>query len=158
MSLVNLGYVCCHLQNVCRIKKPITSIPMSKLNLQVVLGLYKEGFLLSVQRGDLQGPDKTYTPTTFDNVATRRLWLGLKYRNFQPVLRHLHLVSHPNRRVFGTHKDLMGLCSGTPFGKVQPLGLGEVMFVRIKDKNNSVIEIQEAVRRHLGGEILCRAG
>lgn len=157
MSLVNLSHLCCHLQNVSRVRKPLTSVPLSKLNLQVVLGLYREGFLSAVQRGDLQGPDQEYTETTFDNISTRRLWLGMKYREFKPVLHNIHLVSHPNRRVFATHGDLAKLVSGKPHGKVQPLALGEVMFVRIKDKNKTVMEIQEAVRRHLGGEILCRA-
>lgn len=157
MSLVNLGYVCCHLQNVTRVKKPLTSIPMSRLHLQIALGLYKEGFLASVQRGDLSGPDREYVPTTFDNISTRRLWLSLKYRNFKPVLGRLHLVSHPNRRVFARYKDLSGLCAGRPFGKIQPLALGEVMFVRIKDKSKSVYEIHDAVKRRLDGEILCRA-
>lgn len=155
MSLVNLGHFCCHLQNVSRVKKPLTSVPMTKLHLQVALGLYKEGFLQSLQRGDLKGPDVEYVPATPDNISTRRLWLGLKYRNFKPVLSSLSLVSHPNRRVFGTHQDLVGLCSGRPMGKVQPLRLGEAIFVRLP--NQTVVEIQEAVRRHQSGEILCRA-
>lgn len=157
MSLVNLGYTCCHLQNVSKVMKPLTSIPMSKLHLQVALGLYKEGFLASVQRGDLRGPDKEYTPSTFDNISTRRLWLGMKYRNFRPVLNRMHLVSHPNRRVNATHSDLIGLCTGRPLGKVQPLALGEVMFLRANNKEKSVHEIHDAVRRNISGEILCRA-
>lgn len=157
MSLVNLAHTCAHLQNVGRVKKPLTSIPMTKLHLQIALGLYKEGFLSSVQRGDLRGPDAEYTPTTFDNVSTRRLWLGMKYRNFAPVLSQMRLVSHPNRRVFASHADLVGLCTGRPLGKVPALKLGEVMFIRAKNKENSVHEIHDAVKRKLGGEILCRA-
>lgn len=157
MSLVNLGQVCCHLQNVSRVLKPVTSIPMTKLHLQIALGLYKEGFLGSVQRGDLSGPDKVFTPTTFDNISTRRLWLSMKYRNFKPVLHRIHLVSHPSRKVVASHADLIKLCTGKPLGKVQPLALGEVMFIRANNKERSVHEIHDAVRRRLSGEILCRA-
>jgi len=157
MSLVNLANTCAHLQNVGRVKKPLTSIPLSKLHLQIALGLYKEGFLSSVQRGDLRGPDPEYTPTTFDNISTRRLWLGMKYRNFEPVLSKFRLVSHPNRRVFASHAELVGLCTGRPLGKVQALSLGEVMFVRAKNKEKSVHEIHDAVKRNLSGELLCRA-
>lgn len=156
MSLVNLGYICCHLQNVSKVMKPLTSIPLTKLHLQIALGLYKEGFVTSVQRGDLRGPDKEYTPTTFDNISTRRLWIGMKYRNFRPVLNKLHLVSHPNRKIFASHSDLIGLCTGRPLGKVQPLALGEVMFIRAKNKEKSIHEIHDAVKRNLSGEILCR--
>lgn len=157
MSLVNLGYVCCHIQNVSKLLKPMTSIPMSKLHLQVALGLYKEGFLSSVQRGDIYGPDKTYTSTTVDNISSRRLWLELKYRKFKPVLSRMHIVSHPNRRVFASHTDMLGLCTGKPYGKVQPLALGEVMFVRAKDKNNTVYEVHEAIANKVSGELLVRA-
>lgn len=155
MSLVNLAHMCSHLQNVGRMRMSLTSVPMSKLHLQVALGLYREGFLSSIQRGDLKGPDSEYVPTTFDNVATRRLWIGLKYHNFQSVLRRIHLVSKPSRRVYATPQEIQALVSGKRFRLVQPLQLGEVMFIRLK--NGSLVEIKEAAKRHLGGEILIRA-
>jgi ribosomal protein S8 len=128
---------------------------MTKLHLQVALGLYKEGFLSSIQRGDLRGPDKEFVPTTHDNVSTRRLWIGMKYHNHQPVLKNIHLVSHPNRRVVAEAKDIIGLASGKSFRLVVPPQIGEVMFIRLRDQ--SVVELQEAAKKHLGGEIICRA-
>lgn len=133
---------------------------MTKLHLQVALGLYNEGFLTAVRRGDLYGPDKEFTPTTVDNISSRRIWLELKYRNFRPVLSRAHLVSHPNRRVYATPKDMLRLCTGKPFGKVQPLALGEVMFVRISGRKGQpkICEIHEAIDSNLSGELLLRAG
>lgn len=139
----------------------MTSIPMSKLHLQVAVGLLNEGFITAVRRGDLQGPDTQFTPTTYDNISTRRIWLELKYRNFRSVLNRIHLISHPNRRVIATPDEMLHLCTGRPFRKVQPLELGEVIFVRVQDskdsKETSVYEIHEAVDKNLSGELLLRA-
>lgn len=146
--------MCAHLQNVTRANRSLTSIPMTKLHLQVALGLYKEGFISSVQRGDLKGPDKVYTPNTADNISTRRIWLGLKYHNFNSVLKSMHLVSKPSRRVVAKPTAIKDLVAGKPFRQIQPLAMGEVMFVRLAD--GDVVEVQEAAKKNLGGEILCR--
>lgn len=156
MSLVNLAHVCSHIQNVTRVNKSLTSIPFSKLHLQIAVGLYREGFISSVQRGSLTGPDKEYTPTTFDNVSTRRLWLGMKYHNTKPVISSMRLVSHPNRRVFVDAEQVSDLLGGKSMRQVKPPQLGEVMFLRTKA--GEVLELQEAAQRHVGGEILCRVG
>lgn len=156
MSLVNLAHVCSHIQNVTRVNKSLTSIPFSKLHLQVAVGLYREGFLSSIQRGSLTGPDTEYTATTFDNVSTRRLWLGLKYHNAKPVISSMRLVSHPNRRVFVEAKQVSELLGGKAIRQVKPPQLGEVMFLRTRE--GEVLELQEAVQKHVGGEILCRVG
>lgn len=156
MSLVNLAHVCSHIQNVTRVNKSLTSIPFSKLHLQVALGLYREGFISSIQRGSLTGPDAEYTPTTYDNVSTRRLWLGLKYHNAKPVISSMRLVSHPNRRVFVEPAQVVDLLAGKQTRQVKPPQLGEVMFLRTKE--GDVLELQEAAQKHVGGEVLCRVG
>lgn len=146
--------MCAHLQNVTRANRSLTSVPMTKLHLQIALGLYKEGFISSVQRGDLKGPDQVYTPNTADNISTRRIWLGFKYHNFSSVLKNMHIVSKPSRRVVAKPHAIKDLVAGRPFRRVQPLAMGEVMFVRLP--NDEVVEIQDAARKNLGGEILCR--
>lgn len=156
MSLVNLAHVCSHIQNVTRVNKSLTSIPFTKLHLQVAFGLYREGFISSIQRGSLTGPDAEYTPTTFDNVSTRRLWLGLKYHNTKPVISSMRLVSHPNRRVFADSTQVAELLAGKNLKAVKPPQLGEVMFLRTK--HGEVLELQEAAQKQVGGEILCRVG
>jgi small subunit ribosomal protein S8 len=129
---------------------------MTKLHLSIALGLYKEGFLSSVQRGDFTGPDKEYVPTTTQNISTRRLWLGLKYQETRPVLKKMQMVSKPSRKIITTPQELHSLVLGRSVRGVPALELGEVMFIRAY-QTGEVLEIQDAVKRHVGGEILCRA-
>lgn len=154
MSLVNLAHVCSHLQNVTRVAKPLASIPYTKLHLQIALGLYREGFINSVQRGSLTGPDAEFTPATFDNISTRRLWLGLKYHNSKPVISQMSLISKPNQRIFFDEHQINNLLKGVSSRHVKPLQLGESIFVRTK--SGEVLEIQEAARKEVGGELLFR--
>ncbi|KFY74096.1 hypothetical protein V499_05856, partial [Pseudogymnoascus sp. VKM F-103] len=92
MSLVNLANVCSHLQNASRARLGLTSVPASNMILGLSLSLQQSGFLRSVTRGGAQPPPvdalSTYVPepVTQENVASRRLWLGLKYWNNTPVL------------------------------------------------------------------------
>lgn len=150
-----LHHVASHLQNASRARSSITSIPQSKMNLAVALGLYREGLLSSVQRGDLQGPDAVYTPTTPENVSTRRLWLGLKYRDARPVLSQCHVVSRPSRKIWMSVSELKELAAGRK-GKEMVRGLlpGEVCFV---GTDQGVMEVREAIARRIGGQVLIRA-
>ncbi|GME90401.1 hypothetical protein B5S28_g481 [[Candida] boidinii] len=154
MSLVNLANVCSHLQNCTMAKLPMAKVPYTKLHLQIALGLYKEGFIGSVQRGSIAGPDITPVEVTFDNIATRRLWLGLKYRNNRPVISKFSLISKPCRRVYCDHNELKMFASGKKVRFVQPIQPGEVVFVR--SKQNDVFNLHEAVARQVDGELLCR--
>ncbi|CAO3683721.1 unnamed protein product [Umbelopsis vinacea] len=49
--------------------------------------------------GDHVAPDATYTPTTPANIATRRLWLTLKYKDNKPALNSLSVISKPSKKV-----------------------------------------------------------
>ncbi|KAF2814847.1 ribosomal protein S8 [Mytilinidion resinicola] len=51
MSLVNLAAVCSHLQNASKARLGLTSIPVSKLHVALMLGLQKQGFISSVTLG-----------------------------------------------------------------------------------------------------------
>ena len=150
-----LHYVASHLQNASRARSSITSIPLSKMNLAVAVGLYRQGLLSSVQRGSTDGPDEVYTPTTPSNVSTRRLWLGLKYRDASPVLSNMHVISKPSRKIWMSVSELKELVDGRK-GKEMIRGLvpGEVCFV---GTDKGVMEIREAIKRHIGGEVLMRA-
>ncbi|GME73043.1 unnamed protein product [Ambrosiozyma monospora] len=154
MSLVKLANVGAHLQNCAMAKLPLTKIPYTKLHLQIALGLYKEGFISSVKRGSITGPDLTPVEVTPDNISSRRLWLGMKYRENKPVLSKFQLISKPNRRVFCTSSDLRNFAAGQRFRFVKPLQPGEVIFVRTREKE--VIDLHEAVKKQLDGELLCR--
>lgn len=155
MSLVTLAHTCAHLQNVAMAKLPLTSIPYTRLQLQLALNLYREGFLASVQRGSTAGPDLTPQEVTPDNVATRRLWLGMKYRENKPVLSKLQLISKPNRRLYASAQELREFANGNRIRAVKPLMPGEVVFVRPRG-TKEVVNIHEAVKKDLDGELLCR--
>lgn len=153
MSLVKLANTCAHLQNCSRVRTSLTSIPYTRLHLQFAYNLYRHGFLSSLQKGSTKGPDEIPVDVTPDNISTRRLWVGLKYRDTKSVLGSCRLVSKPNLRIHLTHNEMKKLCSGASVRLIKPLQPGELMLVRTKD---SVIDINEAVLKKLDGEVLCR--
>lgn len=154
MSLVHLANFGSHLKNCCRLNIATTSVPFSRLHLQLSFLLYKEGFISSVQRGSTNGPDLKPTEVTPDNISSRRLWLGLKYRENKPVIRDFSLILKPNRKVNLTSTEVKSLASGFPVRIIRPLQPAECMF--IKTGKEQVLEIQEAAKRNLAGTILCR--
>ena len=88
------------------------------------------------------------------NVASRRLWVGLKYWNNEPVLRGMKMVSKPTRRVWMGVPELMELAKGNQKGYVKGLrGVGESMFLTT---DRGIMEIRECVERKAGGMLLCR--
>lgn len=153
MSLVHLANFAAHVSNCTRVNVATTLVPFSRLHLQVALGLYREGFLESVHKGSTAGPDVTPVEITPDNVSTRRLWLGLKYRNNQSVIRDFSLILKPGRRVNLTATEVKALASGLPVRFIRPLQPAESIFVK---HANEVVEIQEAAKRHLAAMVLCR--
>lgn len=153
MSLVKLANTCAHLQNCSRVRSTLTSIPYTKLQLQFAYNLYRHGFLSSLQKGSTKGPDDVPVEITPDNISTRRLWVGLKYRENKPVLSSCRLISKPNTRVYLSHNDMKKLCSGISVRLVKPLQPGELILVKT---DSAVIDINEAVAKKLDGEVLCR--
>ncbi|QBM89953.1 Ribosomal protein S8 [Metschnikowia aff. pulcherrima] len=154
MSLVHLSNLCAHIKNCTNVRLSTTSVPFSRLHLQVALGLYKEGFLSSIHKGSTSGPDQAPVEVTPDNISTRRLWLGLKYRKNMPVIRDMLMVLKPGRKVNMTSTEVKALASGLPVRFVKPLQPAEVMFLRTPDKE--IVEIQEAAKKDLEGMVLCR--
>jgi ribosomal protein S8 len=203
MSLVNLAHVCSHLQNASKARLGLTSIPVSKLHVNLALGLQREGFLSSVTLGgrtppkpfllqaqqgpeqmekmadmlkrepwhayavDMEGedPDKTHTEEVLgrelihevsipDNQAKRRLWLGLKYWQNEPVVRNMKLISKPTRRIWLTSEDLGKIIRTRESSYVQGLTHpGECMFLTT---DRGILEARECVERRMGGMALCR--
>lgn len=201
MSLVNLAHVCSHLQNASKARLGLTSIPVSKMHVNIALGLQREGFLSSVtlggpspprpfllqaqhdpadlekmadtlaeqpwlaystdaaegQKGAAKPPlgtehvQETHVP---GNPARRRLWLGLKYWQNEPVLKHMNLVSKPTRRIWLTSEDLGKITRTRESSYVKGLTHpGECMFVTT---DRGILEARECVERRLGGMPLCR--
>lgn len=155
MSLVNLANVAAHLQNATRVNLATTSIPFSRLHLEVAFHLYKQGFITSVQKGSTLGPDQVPTEVTPDNIASRRIWLGLKYRGTESVIRKFSLVSKPSRKIFLNKEELKSLAAGKKIRLIKPIQPGELMLVR-DDLKKTVLELSEAVNEGVSGEVLCR--
>jgi ribosomal protein S8 len=199
MSLVNLAHVCSHLQNASKARLGLTSIPVSKLHVNLVLGLQRQGFLSSVTLGGTSPPkpfllqaqpdpeelekmrdtlrdepwlaftagldsdahkdtglakdslNKVHVP---ENPARRRLWLGLKYWNNEPVLTNMKLISKPTRRIWLTSHDLAKITRTREASYVKGLTHpGECMFLTT---DRGILEARDCVERQLGGMALYR--
>ncbi|CAO2657349.1 Nn.00g034750.m01.CDS01 [Neocucurbitaria sp. VM-36] len=201
MSLVNLAHVCSHLQNASKARLGLTSIPVSKMHVNIALGLQREGFLSSVTLGGptpprpfllqsqpdpeqldkmaeklkeepwhaypTEAPEKGKSNTELalgkeqvhevhvpENPARRRLWLGLKYWQNEPVLKNMKLVSKPTRRIWLTSEDLGKITRTRESSYVKGLTHpGECMFITT---DRGILEARECVERRLGGMALCR--
>lgn len=106
------------------------------------------------EEGRRREEEEMEEPITQENVASRRLWVGLKYYNGKPVLERMRLVSKPTRRVWVSVADMAGLVRGERRGYVNGLrGIGESMFVTT---DRGIMEARECVERRIGGMLLCR--
>ena len=160
MSLVNLAHVCSHLQNASKARLGLTSVPSTNLHLNLLLALRNSGFLSSVTRGGLNPPPlddlSSYVPepVTQKNISTRRLWLGLKYWNNEPVLKSMSMVSKPTKRIWMDVEGLGKVVRGRKEGEINGLtNVGECLFV---STDRGVMEARECVERKVGGMLLCR--
>lgn len=94
---------------------------------------------------------------TNENVATMRLWLGLKYWDGKPVLGNANAISTPKRLMTANIKELARLTRGFPTkvsgGVVSGLNLGECLFVAT---SQGVLEAREALAKKQGGLLMCR--
>ncbi|KAL3466471.1 40S ribosomal protein S8 [Aspergillus heterothallicus] len=168
MSLVNLAHVCSHLNNATKARLGFTSIPNSNLHLKLCLALQNDGFISSVVRGGPHPPpmhpllgipvakDETHDiePVTQSNIASRRLWLGLKYWQSQPVLSHITMVSKPTRRINIDVAALRDIVRGEKAKFVEGLrSPGESLYL---STDLGILEARECVEKKVGGLVLCR--
>ncbi|KAI9885450.1 MAG: hypothetical protein M1823_002756 [Watsoniomyces obsoletus] len=164
MSLVNLAHVCSHLQNASKARLGMTSVPSSNMIMSLMLSLQASGFLSVVIRGGPSPPiflsptsiepEEPPEPVTQANIASRRLWLGLKYWNNQPVLSQMSLVSKPTRRTWMDAEGLGEIIRGRSRSYVRGLTKpGECLFVTT---DRGIMEARECVERKVGGMLLCR--
>ena len=164
MSLVHLADVCSHISNASKARLGLTSIPNTKLHLRLALQLQNSGFISTVVRGGRIPPPAhqllshpvghDIEPVTRENIATRRLWLGLKYWNSEPIIGKMSMVSKPTRRIHidseGLRKIVLGGKSGYVEGLKNP---GECLFI---STDRGILEARECVERRIGGIVLCR--
>lgn len=112
-----------------------------------------QGFISTVTRGTRSGPDEVYTPTTQENISKRRLWLGLKYYDNEPVLSRMQLVSTPKKRINLSLGHLKKVVAGKDTIEVRALQPGEALFL-LTDKGT--MEARQAIELQIGGQCVCR--
>ncbi|KAK3330058.1 ribosomal protein S8-like protein [Apodospora peruviana] len=161
MGIHSVANACAHLQNASRARLGLTSLPNTKYNLMLALAMHRAGFLSSVTRGGPHPPPpeallsyEEPEPVTNENVATRRIWVGLKYWDNQPVLKKVQAISKPSRLVTADFKELSRVTRGFPAGMLKGLSLGECLFL---STDRGVLEAREALEKKVGGLLLCRA-
>ncbi|KAG9304503.1 hypothetical protein G9A89_020067 [Geosiphon pyriformis] len=145
--------ICARVQNGFLARLKSIAIPDTNMNLAICNILYQQGFISSVRRGNHRKPDTTFTSTTPLNVATRRLWLELKFRDNQPVLHKMRLVSKSSRRIYMNVDEIVSLCSGRQAKWISSLQPGEIA---IFSTDRGVLEARDAIKVNRGGEFLCR--
>src|SRR5579859_1368681 len=139
-----LHHVCSHIQNASKARQAITSIPTTRLNLRLALALKTAGFIRTVQPGSWAGPDPEgkIKPVTPANIATRRLWLGLKYVDNERVITQCQLVSRGNRRVYLNTRDIEEMIKGRRVQTIKGLNMGECLFI---GTDRGVYEARDAI-------------
>lgn len=163
-SILNIAHMCSHLNNASRARLGITSIKNTKYNLMLALAMHRAGFFSAIYRGGPTPPTmeqmltEAPEPVTEANVASRRLWLGLKYWEGKPVLNRTRMVSKSQRLVTASVPELERLVRGFPSkvsGGVMPgLSMGECMFL---GTDRGVLEVREALEKQVGGLVICKA-
>jgi small subunit ribosomal protein S8 len=159
MGIQTIAHMCSHLQNASRARLGITSIPNVKYNLRLAVAMHRAGFISSVTRAGPHPPppDQLMTyddgPVTAANVSSRRLWLGLKYWNNEPVMSRVRAVSTPKRIVVLSLAQLERVARGFREKSVAGLEMGECLFV---STDRGILEVREALEKKVGGAVLCR--
>lgn len=105
------------------------SSPSSRLRLSVLAVLKSSGFI------------RDYSEVANDN-GQKEIVIELKYDSGEPVIKELHRVSKPGRRIYSGSADLPRFYNG----------LGVV----IVSTPNGVMSDQQAREENVGGEVLCQ--
>lgn len=153
--------LCAHLQNTSRSFHPRACIPYTNSALAISNILLRSGLVSNISLGSPAGPD----PASFNTlpIPAKKLWIGLKHRDGQPVLRRMNLVSKPSFRVVVSKEELGRLLVGKRARNVPGVGIGEILIVKTPEDRREgrtnaerYMEGWEAFRAGLGGEVICR--
>ena len=123
-----LGDLLTRIRNGQRARKPNVSSPASKLRANVLEVLKREGYI------------RHYTVDQ-SNVGGS-ITIELKYHEGSPVIREIHRISKPGRRVYSKIADLPRYYNG--------LGIS------ILSTPRGVMSENDARSANVGGEVLCR--
>ena len=130
MSLSDpLGDMLTRIRNAQRSRHSTCVAPASKLRANVLDVLRREGFIRGFAAEQLR-------------PGVSQLRIELKYAEGEPVIKEIHRVSKPGRRVYSKIKELPRVYAG----------LG----VSILSTPRGVMSDAEARAANVGGEVLCR--
>ena len=105
------------------------NIPFSNFRLKILEVLKKEGYIIDFN-------------TDNGKQKIKFLSVDLKYYEGQPVIKEIKWVSKPGRRVYSRATSIPKVLNG--------LGLA------ILSTSKGVMSDSEAIKKNLGGEIICR--
>ena len=121
-----LGDMLTRIRNGQRARKNAVNSPASRLRMNVLEVLRREGYIRGFHQED---------------AGHKELAIELKYHNGEPVIRELKRISKPGRRVYSGADALPRVYNG--------LGIAIVSTPR------GVMSDAEAREAHVGGEVLC---
>lgn len=154
--------LCSHLINTSRAALARTSVPYTNSALGITSILMRHGLVSNISLGSPSYP----APAEFPSLprSDQRIWVGLKHRQGQPVLRYLELVSKPSLRKVVTRAELGRLLVGKRARNISGVGTGEILVVKVEADPalgikgvEQYMEGWEAYRAGYGGEVICRA-
>ncbi|MCH4022115.1 MAG: 30S ribosomal protein S8 [Acetobacter sp.] len=130
MSLSDpLGDMLTRIRNAQRARHAACIAPASKLRVSVLEALKREGYIRGFSQEELR-------------KGIHQLRIELKYADGDPVIKEIHRVSRPGRRVYSKIRELPRVYAG----------LG----VSILSTPRGVLSDAEARAANVGGEVLCR--
>jgi len=124
-----LGDMLTRIRNAQRSRHSSCVAPASRLRANVLDVLKREGYIRGFTAEELR-------------PGVRQLRIELKYNEGEPVIKEIHRVSKPGRRVYSRIKELPRVYAG----------LG----VSILSTPRGVMSDSEARVANVGGEVLCR--
>lgn len=130
MSMTDpLGDMLTRIRNGQRARKSSIHSPVSKLRVNVLDVLQREGYIRGYEVSDVR-------------EGIKEVNVELKYFEGDPVIREIQRVSTPGRRVYSKIKDLASFYNG--------LGIA------ILSTPRGVMSDTEAREQNVGGEVLCQ--
>ena len=166
MSLKNVADLCSHLNNCTKARLSLACVLNTKRHLRLALALQNTGLISTVVRAGESPPaahhllgqpavtERDGVEVCQENVASRRLWLGLKYYQNESVLGKMTMVSTSRRDITVKLPALRQLVQGKDCPGVKGLrSPGECLFIAT---DRGVLEARQCLEQKVGGLVLCR--
>ncbi len=124
-----IGDMLARINNGQRARKPSIQSPASKMRSNVLEVLQREGYIRGYSREEVR-------------PGVAELKIELKYVDGEPVIREIHRISKPGRRIYSRIADLPRVYN--------ELGIA------ILSTPRGIMSDNEARAANVGGEVLCR--